>query len=441
MLSIERIKEVIRYDANKLKVVVLPFIYLANWFYSRKSKTEYLSFLSSIFRLSWPGTYTLVLAAIKRHFIDQNTHKLRGEIFEDMLNNIEDLQRYKKFMDHPEKMLDGIMTVMAPHQGKHKGVIVIAYSYYFLIFLKTFDFSKIEKHYHIVLEPSWNGLCDQAILSFSYLQNPVFVMAYEERDFKFLQDLNTNIVPLKLSANWWIDPETFNHGVTPENRDIDIIMIAAWAKFKRHEMFFKTLKTLKSRNKHYKVTLVGYPNDLTQDDIKALARKYDVLDMLTFYEWIPVTDVAKLVGRAKVNIIWSRFEGLNRAIIEGMFCDTPCILRQGFNFGMQYPYINEQTGRYADESNLHQTLEFIIENSQAFAPRDYILNNHNCHIATQQLALAIKKHDENFIVESLLPKTSELNGMKYLNEEDHEKMSKDYIYLAQHIKAASMAEE
>lgn len=440
MLNVERIKEAIRYDANSIKILVLPFIYLADWFYSKKSSTEYLSFLSSIFRLAWPGTYTLVLAAIQRRFIDPKSNRLHFEIFEEMLNNIEDLQRYKKFLDHPEKMLDGIITVMAPHQGKHKGVIVIAYSYYFLIFLKTFDFRKIEKDYHIVLEPSWNGLCDQAILSFSYLQNPVFVMAYEERDFNFLQDINTNIVPLKLSANWWIDPEVFNHGGPSENRDIDIIMIAAWAKFKRHEMFFKTLKILKNRNKNYNVTLVGYPNDLTQDDIKKMARRYDVLDMLTFYEWIPATDVAKLVGRAKVNIIWSRFEGLNRAIIEGMFCDTPCIIRDGFNFGMKYPYINDKTGRYADESNLHQTIQFIIENGQTFRPRDYILKHHNCYIATQHLAKAIKKYDADFELESLRPKTSELNGMKYLNEKDYAQMSHDYSYLAQSIKTASVVE-
>ena len=433
MLIVERIKEAIRYDANKFKIIFLPFIYLAGFIYSRKSNIEYLNFLSSIFRLAWPGTYTFTVNAVKKRFIDKDTGQMQLSVFYEMLNNIEDIERYKKFIDHPYKMLDGIITVMAPKTEHHKGVLVIAYSYYFLIFLKAFNFEEVEKHYHIVLEPSWNGLCDQAILSFSFLQNPVFVMAYEDRDFNLLSDLNTNLVPLRLSANWWIDPAVFNHGVSAAERDIDIIMIAAWAKFKRHDVFFKTLRKLKQSGKAYKVTLVGYPNDLTQDDIKDLARDYDVLDMLTFYEWIPVIEVAKLVGRAKVNIIWSRFEGLNRAIIEGMFCDTPCILREGFNFGMQYPYINKKTGRYANESNLDKVLELIIENGEDFSPREYILEHHNCYVAARYLAAEIKRIDPDFQVDSLLPKTSELNGMKYLNEEDHVRMANDYIYLAQAI--------
>ena len=440
MLTIDRIKEAIRYDGNRYKVVLLPFIYLISLYYRRKSNTLYLSFLSSIFRLAWPGTYAFTVNSVKKRFIDKNTHKMHVSVFNEMLNNIEDLERYKKFIDHPDKMLDGIITVIAPKNGKDKGVLVIAYSYYFLIFLKTFDFREIEKRYHIVLEPSWNGLCDQAILSFSFLQNPVFVMAYEERDFNFLQEINTNIVPIRLSANWWIDPAVFNHGVTAEERDIDIIMIAAWAKFKRHDAFFKVLNKLKQNGKAYQVTLVGYPNDLTQADIKKLALEHDVLDMLTFYEWIPAIEVAKLVGRSKVNIIWSRFEGLNRAIIEGMFCDTPCILREGFNFGMQYPYINEQTGRYANENNLDEILGLIIENSQNFSPRRYILENHNCHIATSLLAAEIKKVAPEFRADSLLAKTSELNGMKYLNEEDHAKMAGDYAYLAQAIQTAPVRE-
>lgn len=434
MFSISRIKESLRYDANHLKGIFIPFLYLANRYFARKPKAQYLNFLSSLFRLSWPGTYAIALAAVRKSYLTENNNRLSTHAFQDMLNNIENLERYKKFIDKPETMLDGIITVMAPYKEGKKGVLVIAYSYYFLIFLKTLDFEKIEKRYHIVLEPSWNGLCEQAILGFTYLSSPVFVMAYEDRDFNFLSDLKSNLVPVRLSANWWIDPDTFNHGVAAEERDIDIIMIAAWAKFKRHNEFFKTLSLLKQSGQNYRVTLVGYPNDLTQQDIQMLAKEYKVLDMLTFYEWIPAVEVARLVGRAKVNIIWSRFEGLNRAIIEGMFCDTPCILREGFNFGMKYPYINPKTGRYANESNLHHILRDMIANPTQFEPREYILEHHNCHKATEVLAESIKDADPGFNPTELVPKTSELNGMKYLSQADHAKMQADYTFLAQAIR-------
>ncbi|WP_395344620.1 glycosyltransferase [Ningiella sp. W23] len=424
----QRIIEAVRYDANGIKFVFWPFIWAYLSMAKRGDTKAYADALSSVFRLSWPGTYSLVLKHIKGSFYSANG-QLKDEVFETFIGNIDNIERYRQFIDHPENMLDGVITVIAPYTSESKGVLVIAYSYYFQIFLKLFDHESVAARYHIVLEPSWNGLSDPSILSFSKLTCPVFVMAYEDRDYQLLQDLNSNIVPVKLSANWFIDPQKFNHALPFEKRDIDIIMIAAWAKFKRHDRFFEALSSLKSEGMDLKVTLVGYPNDMTMDDIKQLAREKGVDDLLTFHEWIPSEKVSELVGRAKVNIIWSRFEGLNRAIIEGMFCDTPCIIREGFNFGMRYPYINEQTGLYSGEKALPNTIRHVMSHHAEFSPRAYVEKSHNCFVATQILAEAIKAADPHFETANLVDKTSELDGMIYVDESNNEKMKGDYKYL------------
>lgn len=419
------IKEWLRYEKHSVKALFYPLLWIANHYYRRKGCTSHLNFLAGIFRLNWPGTSRLVSHEIKKNYLDRNA-LLRSEIYSKILDDFQPLQRYAKFSENPTKLLDGIVTVMAPRTVDAKGVLVIAYSYYFLMFLKYFDMKIVLENYHVVLEPSWNGLCEASILAYTKFDLPVFVMAYEDRDYTFLKNLKTNLVPLKLSANWWVSPAQFKQGKQSKQRDIDVIMVAAWAKFKRHDKFFKAIREINKKGRNLKVTLVGYPNDLKLEDIVSMADTFGVTKQIDFKEKISPEKVAELLGRAKVNIVWSRFEGVNRAIIEGMFCDTPCILREGFNFGMQYPYVNEQTGCFSSEHGLSQKIIDMVDNMSKYSPRDYVMKHHNCFLGAELLGREIAKVDEQFDWRSVVPKLSGLDGMTYVSVEDRNKCKEDY---------------
>ena len=126
----------------------------------------------------------------------------------------------------------------------------------------------MSERYHIVLEPSWAGTCEPGILAYSTLDAPVFIMAYEARDTKFLNDLKTNLKPVPLSSNWWVDHRNFKPAIESK-KDIDIIVISSWTYFKRHYRIFDALRKLKQSNPRLKVALVGYSVDMTLEDIKA----------------------------------------------------------------------------------------------------------------------------------------------------------------------------
>jgi glycosyltransferase involved in cell wall biosynthesis len=165
------------------------------------------------------------------------------------------------------------------------------------------------------------------------------------------------------------------------SKDVDIIMIASWAWFKRHHRFFSALSKVYSKGEKAKVVLVGYPTDSTRDDILSLAKHFGIHAQLELYEWLSPEEVNAQLNRAKVNVIWSRKEGSNRAIIEGMFAGVPCILREGHNYGYRYPYINSQTGCFASEEELPNKLIGMIHNYQKFSPRDWVLSNMSCQKA------------------------------------------------------------
>jgi hypothetical protein len=120
-----------------------------------------------------------------------------------------------------------------------------------------------------------------------------------------------------------------------------------------------------------------------------------------------------------VNIIWSRREGVNRAIIEGMFADVPCIVREGFNYGFRYPYINEHTGLFATEAGLPDAILSIIDRPKPMRPREWVMAHMSCEQATDILGACIRQHADSLgerWTENLAVHFSSLHTLSYQDE-------------------------
>lgn len=338
--------------------------------------------------------------------------------------------------------------VLKSSSPSERGVICILYSYALPLLARLFDIERITENYFLVLEPSWSGYCNLDILCYSQLDCPVFVQAYEPRDQEFILKLRSNIVPIPVSNNWWVDHKIFRP-LASVSKDVDVIVVAGWADFKRHHRFFQGLRALQRQKVVLKVILIGYPMQKTKNDIVREAEYYGVGGQLEVYEWITQEEVNYQLNRSKVNVIWSRKEGVNRAIIEGMFAGVPCIVREGFNYGYPYPYINPETGCYSSEEELPEKLLWMIENYRQFSPREWVMQHMSCQRATEIVSEAIKeralKCGETW-TRDLAVKVNGLHGMSYWDDKDHQKFESDYQFLASTIRdpekyaAANLAE-
>lgn len=411
----ERTIEFIKYDFNEVKLPLVLIISLYIKFLKLLSKHEKAFDLASqIFRTGWKGSDKLGLKEARYYFIEKK--QLGGQIVAKYLSELKPIGNTTKFVENPLLLLDGVITVLKNPLNDEKGAIVIKYSYYFSLFLKVFDVDEIGKRFHIIFEPSWAGLCEVNILAYTQFKFPIFLQVYEDRDKSFIESLKSNIIPVDVGPSWFINHEEFGLDVNQAQKDIDIIMVAAWAKFKRHQAFFQAVKPLITSRPELNITLVGYPVDMTKEQVMSLADKFNLKDNLTIYEWIKPEEVAALQSRAKVNVLWSKFEGNNRAIIEGMFCDSPAILREGHNYGQSYDYINNKTGCYANEKNLSSKLSQILDGKYKFSPRSYVMKNRNCIVGTQRLNEALKIYElsvDRKWTTNLVVKTNQLHGMKY----------------------------
>jgi hypothetical protein len=215
-------------------------------------------------------------------------------------------------------------------------------------------------------------------------------------------------------------------------KDSDLIMIASWTSFKRHGRFFSALAKAKKIGRVLRTILVGYPGDHTLADISRLAKEYEVDDQIELYEWLKPAEVNQHLNRAKVNVVWSRKEGSNRAIIEGMFAGVPCVLREGFNYGHPYQYINPATGCFAGERELPDKLVWMTDHYHEFSPRPWVMKNMTCQRATEILEDHVREQasarGESW-TGGLAVKVSYLTSMRYWDEADRERFEGDYQFL------------
>jgi len=336
------------------------------------------------------------------------------------------------WIKNPFKLIGSRIFVVKSRCKNEKGVVVIDYSYVFPLFMLLFDVKKITEKYYIVLEPSWTGFFNLEILSYATLDVPIFIQVSEPRDAIFIDSLKSNLISVPIAANWWVDHRT----ITPDTsikKDIDLIMIASWSKFKRHWSFFECLLKLRKQGIMLTVTLVGYPGDINLNEIKNMASEIGVIDQIEFFECLSPENVNKQLNRSKALILWSRKEGFNRAIIEAMLADLPVIIRDNFNYGYKYPYINDKTGVYATESNFGEIVTCLLLNLHNYSPREWIMSHMTCQHATdilQEKISRISEGENEKWTRGITVKTGTLNSQKYWNEEDRKFFNNDYEYIA-----------
>jgi glycosyltransferase involved in cell wall biosynthesis len=337
-----------------------------------------------------------------------------------------------RYFDDPERLLGSRIIVLKSCARKEKGVLLLDYSFVFPLFAKLFDITQITSRYHVVLEPSWSGLCDRDVLALSAFHRPIFVQTNEPRDISFLRRLDPSVIPIPIAANWWVDTRVFRPltGIAP---DADVVIIAAWARYKCHDQVFASLRALRRRGHALRTLLVGYPLDLTASDIRLMARQYSIEDQLELFESVGPEQVNQILNRARVNLIWSRREGSNRAIIEGLCAGVPGIMREGFNYGYHYPFINPQTGKFASASNLADVLLDMTLTRGCYTPRSWIEVNMTPHLATAAIDREISRHSEAcgepWTLGGLSVKITSLHSMGYWNPEDRQRFEEDYAFL------------
>lgn len=240
----------------------------------------------------------------------------------------------------------------------------------------------IFKHYQLYVCSPWSPPDPRPYRALSECASraELFIGISNEDDLRSLPTISSSITAVPTLASDWLDPDDFSV-VPAEEKSIDIIMVAAWARYKRHWALFDALTKLPPA---LRVSLVGGGDEGEFERIRSLARKFRVPQNLEFHFRLPLKSVHGLQAKSRVAVQTSWREGTCVAVAEAMMSNTPVVVTADSHLGAKARVV-DASGRLASRAQLASAITFVLENRQSFSARSFLAENHCCHTSLVEL--------------------------------------------------------
>jgi glycosyltransferase involved in cell wall biosynthesis len=273
---------------------------------------------------------------------------------------------------------------------REKGVVFVSFDNQMARLAKAGDLREFAARYTLVLSPQWSPPHSIASYLFPRLYpDSIFCLISNPRDLEIFPRISDKYRMIPLYASSWVDPREFTP-VPFAEKNIDIFMLANFAKYKRHHALFAALRELP---RDYRVLLVGQrERGRDRDTLLGEAAAFGVRDRFEIRENVTDEELHHSFVRAKTSLILSRREGSCVAVVESMFANTPVGLYEDAEVGSRV-FIHSQTGRLLRHDHLAAQLKEFVESSAQYQPRKWVMENGvGCVASSGTLNEALRKH-------------------------------------------------
>jgi glycosyltransferase involved in cell wall biosynthesis len=271
--------------------------------------------------------------------------------------------------------------------GWEKGVLLITFTFNFQFFYHHVDCAALLERYFVVLEPSWSDYCQPGFLFWTrHAGQPVVVQATEPRDRRFLEKLESNLLPVPFGASDWVDFRLFRP-LPGAVKDYDVVYVANYNPRKRHHVLLRALRRL--RGYKLKAALVCHSWGDGKAALMRLIEHYGVEEQVTLYEDLSPAGVNEVLNRSKACVLLSRQEGSNRSLFEAFFAGVPGILLRE-NIGVNKDHLNRETGLLIREGELEAALLHLRDHFQDYHPREWALPQISPLVTTERLGAILR---------------------------------------------------
>lgn len=300
-----------------------------------------------------------------------------------------------------KRPLSKCLILKAPQSSGEKGVFYCPFEYNVMQLIAHHDARAVLSQYLLVGEASWSPTDYAAFANLAGLsEDPIFVGVANPADMEAYRVLNPVVHPVPLMASDWIDPRDYVPRAH-DQREIDILMVANWSRFKRHWLLFEALRDMP---RDLRVVLVGRnAPGRTEREIREEAKAFGAPQDIEYLTNIPIEYVTALQCDARVSLIFSHREGSCVAVAESLFADTPVAMMADGHVGAK-SYINPKTGVLLRGERLALQLSSFLERSGSFGPREWAVKNISCFHSTARLNGILR----DYSAEAGLPWTTEI---------------------------------
>ena len=286
-----------------------------------------------------------------------------------------------------QKALTTSLVLKAPGPRGEKGVLYSSFEYNWMRLLAHHDARAILNEYYLVGATSGARNDYASMIGFAGLSpDPIFIGVSNLAQVEPLCVLRPVIEPLPILASDWINPDHFKPK-PHRDRTIDILMVAAWPRLKRHWLLFEALRNMP---KHLRVVLVGRDGPGRHErEIRAEARQFGVRQDLEFHTNLEIDEVYALQCDARISAVFTRREGSCVAVPESLFAGSPVAMMQDAFIGSK-AYINPQTGVLVRRHGLARQLQEFLEQSARYTARQWATDNISCKRTSARLNEMLK---------------------------------------------------
>ena len=272
---------------------------------------------------------------------------------------------------------------------REKGVVFISFDNQMVRLARAKNLRKFAEHYTIVLSPSWSP--PHSIVSYLFPRlypDSIFCLISNPRDLDLFPRISDSYRMVQLYASSWVDPREFVP-IPLAEKNIDIFMLANFAKYKRHHALFAALGELP---RNYRVLLVGQrERGRTKETLLREAAYFGVGGRFEIRENVSDEELHHSFVHAKTSLILSRREGSCVAVVESMFANTPVAIYEDAEIGSRV-FVNEHTGRLLRHDHLVTQLKDFVETSAHYQPRKWVMENGvDCVSSSRVLNNALKQ--------------------------------------------------
>lgn len=305
-----------------------------------------------------------------------------------------------------EAALRSIVVKWPVYTGEEieKGVVIITFTKTFSYYIRSVNLPELQKHFCLVLEPSWSGYADPDIFFLYNKCSDVVISCSEIEDRVLLNCFRETFIPVTFGASDWVDYRRFSP--SDVEKIYDSIYIANTKPIKRVKRYLDAIRNIvDSGMTEYKALLVCASWGGGELLVKDMVSRYSLEDNIELKFSLGMNDLIDCLCKSKVNVLLSFKEGSNRSLFEAIFCNVPVICLSE-NVGVNKSYINECTGMLIPDLFLEQALVWTSTNFEKFTPRAWATQNISPEASTLKLASSLQSGFSCGAVDSMLVKTN-----------------------------------
>ncbi len=183
---------------------------------------------------------------------------------------------WSEFVPHDADRRLARAALLKPFLGeREKGVVFISFESEWLKLLRHGQARAVAERYALVLAPSGSPHNLTSYVFPRAFPGTLFTLISQAEEKELFPRISPKYHVVPLYASSWVNPDLIRPRPRRE-RDIDLVMVANFAKFKRHYALFKALRTMPDR---LRILVIGQDQDArTVETILKTARCYGVAD-------------------------------------------------------------------------------------------------------------------------------------------------------------------